>query len=144
MQDIADPPLKEITAQAESGLTGQQVEELAASLLAQRKGLVERVREHLDRAINEQDATLPDEMDQASRDQEQAYLLKLADSERNLLGEIDAALARIEAGTYGVCEGSGEPIGFRRLQARPWARHSVAYKEELEREERGMSASRRA
>ena len=40
-------------------------------------------------------------------------------------------------GTYGLCEGTGEPIGYSRLKLRPWARYSVEYQEELERAERG-------
>lgn len=50
------------------------------------------------------------------------FLLRLAGSERELLGEIDAALTRIDDGTYGVCEETGEPIGLARLEAKPWAR----------------------
>ncbi|MBX3211155.1 MAG: TraR/DksA C4-type zinc finger protein [Labilithrix sp.] len=61
-------------------------------------------------------------------------MLRLADKERKLLVEIDRALAKFESDTYGICEGTGEPIGLRRLEARPWTRFSIAYKEQLERE----------
>jgi DnaK suppressor protein len=79
-----------------------------------------------------------DEMDDAAANQDLALLFRLADKEQKLVGEIDAALARMDAGTYGLCEGTGEPIGYRRLLARPWARFSVEYKEALEHD----SASR--
>lgn len=59
--------------------------------------------------------------------------LGLMDEEVKLLAEIDAALARIEKKTYGICEGSGEPIPKSRLEAIPWARYCIAYKELLEK-----------
>ncbi len=58
--------------------------------------------------------------------------LNLAGSERKLLKEIDEALDRIEAGTYGVCLGTGEPIGKARLQAIPWTKYSVEFAGRLE------------
>jgi DnaK suppressor protein len=123
-----------------TGLTKAQLEQLRRTLEEERGRILGKLREHLSTAI-EDDAALTDEMDQATRAESQAYLLRLADKERKLLKEIDAALDRMAAGVYGLCEGTGEPIGFRRLAARPWARHSIAYKEELEREERGTSRS---
>jgi len=59
--------------------------------------------------------------------------LGLMDSERKLLAEIDDALRRIEDGTYGICEGNGEPISKERLEAIPWARYCVAYASMLEK-----------
>jgi DnaK suppressor protein len=58
---------------------------------------------------------------------EQEFALGLLDSERKLLHEINDALQRIEDGTYGMCEGTGEPIPAARLEASPWARYCVAY-----------------
>jgi DnaK suppressor protein len=58
---------------------------------------------------------------------EQEFALGLLDSERKLLREINDALIRIEDGTYGICEGTGEPIPLARLEASPWARYCVAY-----------------
>ena len=118
-------------------LTPSQVRALKQSLEGQRDQLLARFREHVSSAIQEDGGA--DEMDCASRDQEQAYLLRLADKERRLLQEVGDALQRIENGTYGLCEGSGEPIGFRRLEARPWARYSISFKEMLEHEERGRA-----
>jgi RNA polymerase-binding protein DksA len=63
---------------------------------------------------------------------EQEFSLELMDSERRLLVEIDDALNRITAGTYGICEGTGKPISKARLEAQPWARYSVEYAKLLE------------
>lgn len=64
---------------------------------------------------------------------EQEFALGLLDSERKLLREINEALQRIEDGTYGICEGTGEPIPRARLEANPWAHYSVAYASLLEK-----------
>jgi DnaK suppressor protein len=82
--------------------------------------------------------SLSDEMDQASLETDRGTALQLLDQERSLLWEIDTALAKFERGSYGLCEGTGEPIELRRLLARPWARYSLAYKEALESKERGF------
>jgi RNA polymerase-binding protein DksA len=58
---------------------------------------------------------------------EQEFALGLMDSERRLITEIDEALQRIEAGTYGICLGTGKPIPKARLEAQPWARYCVEY-----------------
>jgi len=63
---------------------------------------------------------------------EQEFSLELMDSERRLLVEIEDALARVEGGTYGICEGTGKPISKARLEAQPWARYSVEYARMLE------------
>jgi RNA polymerase-binding protein DksA len=63
---------------------------------------------------------------------EQEFSLELMDSERRLLVEIDDALNRITAGTYGICEGTGKPITKARLEAQPWARYSVEYAKMIE------------
>ncbi|MGF1634035.1 MAG: TraR/DksA family transcriptional regulator [Phycisphaerae bacterium] len=64
---------------------------------------------------------------------EREFTLNLAAKDRERLREIDAALKKIEAGTYGICEGTGKPIGKPRLEAQPWARHSIEYARELEK-----------
>ena len=64
---------------------------------------------------------------------EQEFTLGLLESERALLGEIDAAIARIEAGTFGICLGTTEAIGVVRLKARPWAKYCIDYARMLEK-----------
>jgi len=65
--------------------------------------------------------------DIGSDNYEQEFSLGLLESERALLEEIDEALARIEDRTYGVCVGTGKPIGVPRLNARPWAKYGIEY-----------------
>jgi DnaK suppressor protein len=63
---------------------------------------------------------------------EQEFALGLMDGERRILHEIDAALQRIQEGTYGICEGTGELIPRARLEAQPWARYCVDYARKIE------------
>ncbi len=58
---------------------------------------------------------------------EQEFTLGLLESERQLLTDINEALERIDSGTYGICMGTGGPIGLPRLKARPWAKYSIEY-----------------
>ncbi len=81
--------------------------------------------------IREADVT-----DRASVETDRALELRTRDRARKLVSKIDQALARIEAGAYGYCEESGEPIGIRRLEARPIATLSLEAQERHERMER--------
>ena len=74
--------------------------------------------------------------DRASIETEVSTELRARDRERKLIAKIDAALQRIEDGTYGYCEETGEPIGLKRLEARPIATLSVEAQERHERRER--------
>ncbi|MBX3226962.1 MAG: TraR/DksA C4-type zinc finger protein [Labilithrix sp.] len=114
-------------------LSAHDKKHLKQRLEEERRSVVGRLRAHLGEAT-EDTHPLADEMDLATRHQDQAYLLRLAEKERKLLIEINHALAKFDGDSYGACEGTGEPIGLRRLEARPWTRFSIAYKEQLERE----------
>ena len=81
--------------------------------------------------IHEADIT-----DRASVETDRALELRTRDRARKLISKIDQALLRIENGTYGYCEESGEPIGLRRLEARPIATLSIEAQERHERMER--------
>ena len=74
--------------------------------------------------------------DRASVETDRALELRTRDRARKLISKIDQALERIENGTYGYCEESGEPIGLRRLEARPIATLSIEAQERHERMER--------
>lgn len=76
-----------------------------------------------------------DSADFGSDQFEQEFTLGLMESEQKVITEIDAALDRIEAGTFGTCEGSGEKIPKARLDALPWARYTVTFQEKVERGE---------
>ncbi len=74
--------------------------------------------------------------DRATSEADHAIELRARDRQRKLIAKIDSALARIEDGSYGYCEETGEPIGLRRLDARPIATLSIEAQERHERRER--------
>ncbi|MDX2223531.1 MAG: RNA polymerase-binding protein DksA [Rhodospirillaceae bacterium] len=78
----------------------------------------------------------PDIADRASAEMERALELRTRDRARKLIAKIDSALQRIEDGTYGYCEETGEPISLKRLEARPIATLSIEAQERHERMER--------
>ena len=117
-------------------LTPDQLRELRADLIEKRKEVVAKIEKHVS-AVTEDSDNLPDEMDIATRQSEQAYYLRMADKEEKLLRQIDHALRKFERGEYGTCEGTGDPIHYKRLKLRPWTRHSLDYKERIEREKKG-------
>ena len=99
-------------------------------LIAQRQALQNNVSEtvaHLQEGEAEADPN-----DRASAEEEHAIELRIRDRERKLLARVNSALKRIEAGEYGYCEESGEPIGLRRLLARPTASLSIEAQERRE------------
>jgi len=122
-----------------AGLTVQELQSLRQKLLDARDAMDQKVSSHVELAVPTE-SHLADEMDQASSDQNLGFALLLAGKDLSLTQEIEAAIKRLEDGTYGICEGTDEPIGFRRLEARPWTRYSVGHQEQLEREERARGA----
>jgi len=76
---------------------------------------------------------LPDEIDQASSEYAQSMVFRLRDREKFLLQKIDRALARIEDGTFGICERCDEEISPKRLEARPGTKLCIRCKEEQEK-----------
>jgi DnaK suppressor protein len=92
-------------------------------------------RETLDN-LQEESQNHPDMADRASSESDRALELRTRDRQRKLIAKIDAALKRIDDGTYGYCEETGEPIGIARLDARPIATLSLEAQEMHERRER--------
>lgn len=119
-------------ADPDAKLTQSQLRQLQKALLEERTRLVEAINRHVSEATGEE-ARFSEEGDLASHAAGQAYLLRYADKEYKKLQQVLKALRKLEEGEYGVCEGTGEPIGYKRLKIRPWTRYSVHYKEELER-----------
>jgi DnaK suppressor protein len=78
----------------------------------------------------------PDLADRASSETDRAIELRARDRQRKLIAKIEAALSRIEEGSYGYCEETGEPISLKRLEARPIATLSLEAQERHERNER--------
>ena len=86
--------------------------------------------------LQEESGQQPDIADRASTETERALELRTRDRQRKLIAKIDAALRRIEDGTYGYCEETGEPISLKRLDARPIATLSIEAQERHERREK--------
>ena len=104
-------------------------------LLAWKSDILKEARETLDVLANES-ANQADATDRASSETDRAIELRARDRQRKLISKIDAALERIEEGTYGYCEETGEPISLRRLDARPIATLSLEAQERHERREK--------
>lgn len=75
---------------------------------------------------------MKDEVDLATATAEQELTFRLLDRSRKLIREIDNALAKIESGDYGYCEGTGDVIPKKRLELAPWVRYGVEHKQNLE------------
>jgi RNA polymerase-binding transcription factor len=106
-----------------------------AKLLAWREDILKEAKETL-LHLQEENQNHPDLADRASSETDRAIELRARDRQRKLIAKIDEALGRIEDGTYGFCEETGEPISLRRLEARPIATLSVEAQERHERRER--------
>ncbi|MCS6856580.1 MAG: TraR/DksA family transcriptional regulator [Sandaracinaceae bacterium] len=128
-----EPSPDEIRAHPDANLTREELLILYHKLIEERKRVLSNFERHVGDALADE-GVLVDEIDIAQRSSDQAWLIRMADKDRKLLLEIDAALEKMRTGEYGICEGTEEPIGFKRLEIRPWTRYSVAYKELLERE----------
>lgn len=86
--------------------------------------------------LQEDSSSLPDLVDRASAESDKALELRTRDRQRKLISKIDAAIRRIDDGTYGYCEMTGEPISLGRLEARPTATLSLEAQEAHERNEK--------
>lgn len=104
-------------------------------LLAWKEEIIRQTRETL-AGLHEDSTQHADLADRATSETDRALELRARDRQRKLVAKIDAALARIEDGTYGYCEETGEPIGLKRLDARPIATLSLEAQERHERRER--------
>src|SRR5512135_3403296 len=107
-----------------------------------KESLEERLRELLgeaDRTVTGMSDTIdtfPDPSDRATLETDRNFMLRIRDRERKLISKIKEALERIEDGTYGLCEACGEPIGEKRLMARPVTTLCIECKARQEKQER--------
>jgi DnaK suppressor protein len=106
-----------------SGLTSKQLKELRARLVQARAETFAQLRDEEETARSAE--SLPEPMDAAELSREQGDAAFLVERTRARLREIDDALSKLDAGSYGVSERSGDAIGFDRLKAVPWARLAV-------------------
>ncbi len=122
-------------SESEDFMNDRMTEYFRIKLLQWRTDLLQESSETLIH-LQESSTAEPDLADRASLETDRSLELRTRDRERKLLAKIDAALARIEDGTYGYCEETMEPISIRRLEARPIATLSIEAQERHERMER--------
>ena len=113
----------------------RQREYFRQKLLTWKEEILKEARETLVH-LQAENENHPDLADRASSETDRAIELRSRDRQRKLIAKIDSALARLEDGTYGYCEETGEPISLKRLEARPIATLSVEAQERHERRER--------
>ncbi len=106
-----------------------------AKLFAWKEDILKEARDTLQH-LQDENQNHPDIADRASSETDRAIELRARDRQRKLIAKIEAAIARIDDGTYGFCEETGEPISLKRLEARPIATLSVEAQERHERRER--------
>jgi DnaK suppressor protein len=120
----------------EEFMNDMQKEYFRQKLVTWRSDLLRESEETLDHLKEEGGMALPDANDRATAETDSALELRTRDRMRKLIGKIDAALDRIEDGTYGYCEETGDKIKLARLDARPVATLSIEAQERHERSER--------
>jgi DnaK suppressor protein len=122
----------------QAGFSSRELERFRELLLAKRGEIVGDMssmeREALRSSGGSNLSTLPIHMaDMGTDNYEQEFTLTLVETDRKLLRDINLALAKIQNGTFGICEGTGKPITKARLEVQPWARYSIEYAKKLER-----------
>src|SRR5467141_5061996 len=116
-------------------MSDRQRDYFRIKLLAWKEEILKEARDTLQH-LQDENQNHPDLADRASSETDRAIELRARDRQRKLIAKIEAALARLEDGTYGYCEETGEPISLKRLEARPIAMLSVEAQERHERRER--------
>jgi len=120
-----------------AGISPKDLELFRDAILAKRREIVGDMssmeREALRSSSGSNLSNLPLHMaDMGTDNYEQEFTLGLMEKERKLLRDLNDSLAKIQNGTYGICEGTGKPISKPRLEAQPWARYSIEYARKLE------------
>lgn len=124
-----------VPSESEEFMNPRQRAYFRAKLISWKNDILREARETLDH-LAEESANHPDLADRASSETDRAIELRARDRQRKLISKIDAALQRLEDGTYGYCEETGEPISLKRLDARPIATLSIEAQERHERREK--------
>lgn len=119
----------------EEYMNEMQLEYFRQKLLSWKKSLIGQSMDTLDE-LKQGGLNQPDQIDRASLESDKALELRTRDRARKLISKIDEALKRIEDGTYGYCEETGDPIGLERLEVRPVATLSIEAQERHERMEK--------
>ncbi len=124
-----------VPSDEETFMNERQREYFRKKLVAWRNEIIRESRETLE-TLQDQSDKLPDMADRASSETDRSIELRARDRQRKLISKIDAAIRRIDEGTYGYCEETGDPISLRRLDARPIATLSIEAQERHERREK--------
>lgn len=122
--------------QDESPISKGDLEKFRGILEDKRLALVKNAQASLEQDMTLDTNEMPDEVDLASSEYIQSFALRLRGRERNFLDKIETALRKIEDGEFGTCEECDEPIGRKRLEARPETTLCIRCKEDQERNER--------
>jgi DnaK suppressor protein len=122
-------------SESEPFMNDRQKEYFRAKLLRWKEEILRESRETIEN-LQKENENHPDFADRASNETDRSIELRARDRQRKLIAKIDAALQRIEDGTYGYCEETGEPISLKRLEARPIATLSIDAQERHERKEK--------
>lgn len=120
---------------SEPFMNERQVEYFRRKLFAWKDDILRESKETINH-LQDENHILPDVADRASSETDRSLELRTRDRQRKLISKIDSALKRIQDGSYGFCEESGEPIGLKRLDARPTATLSIEAQERHEKRER--------
>ena len=132
---MAELPKGYKPSEKEEYMNDMQLEYFRRKLITWRDELLAESQETIDN-LKEENWREPDLSDRASLETEAAVELRTRNRYLKLIGKIDAALRRIEAGEFGYCEETGEPIGIKRLEARPVATMTIEAQERHERNEK--------
>ena len=124
--------------QKEKFMNAKMKEYFRQKLVNWKKDLLKESSQTLNNLQNENEAK-PDITDRASEEIDRSFELRTRDRERKLINKIDAALMRIEDGSYGYCDETGDPISIKRLEARPVATLSLEAQEMHEKAEKRIS-----
>lgn len=124
------------TAAATKSLNKKELGKFKEQLLEKRRAVLARAQKTLTEDMTLDPNDLADEMDLAASEYIQSFEFRLRGREKSLLAKIDLALRKIEEGTFGTCETCEEPIGKKRLEARPETNLCIRCKEDQERDER--------
>ena len=122
--------------QKEKFMNAKMKEYFRLKLIDWKNELLKESSQTLENLQKEENTTKPDITDRASEEIERSFMLRTRDRERKLINKIEAALRRIEEGSYGYCEETGEQIGVKRLEARPIATLSLEAQEIHEKQEK--------
>ena len=133
MSDLVDADY--VPSEDEPFMNERQKAYFRGKLITWKNDILREARETLE-ILQQENANHPDLADRASEETDRALELRTRDRQRKVVSKIDAALRRIEEGSYGYCEETGEPISLKRLDARPIATLSLEAQERHERKER--------